>query len=179
MEAKKKERVSIFIDGSNFYYSTAKKGRKIDFKKLIIELTGNRKLVNAFYYVAPLDFKTNPKKYWKHQKFLNILKMIPKFNVVLCNLRKIKNEDGKFEFVVKGDDIQLAHDLLMYAVKDLYDTAIIVSGDEDFVPIIKTVQEMEKKVGNAFFKESSSYLLRRKCDLSINMDKLLPKIIKK
>lgn len=44
MEAKKKERVSIFIDGSNFYYSTAKKGRKIDFEKLIIEITGNENL---------------------------------------------------------------------------------------------------------------------------------------
>lgn len=104
--------------------------------------------------------------------------MIPKFNIVLCNLRKRKNEDGKFKFVVKGDDIQLAHDLLMYAVKDFYDTAIIVSGDEDFVPIVKTVQEMEKKVENAFFREGSSNLLRRKCDSSIIMDKLLPKIIK-
>ena len=32
--AEKPERVVILIDGSNFYYSTAKRGKKIDFRKL-------------------------------------------------------------------------------------------------------------------------------------------------
>ena len=176
---KNKERVSIFIDGSNFYNSTRRKYKKINLQKLVDELLRGRKLVNAFYYVAPLDFKTNPKKYWKHQKFINVLRKIPKFNVVLCNLRKVKSEDRKIKFIVKGDDILLAHDFLMDAAKNLYDTAIIVSGDEDFAPIIKTVQDMKKRVENAFFKESSLYFLRRKCNSSINLDKLLLKITKK
>ena len=72
----KTERVIILIDGSNFYYSTAKKGRKVDFTKLTKELVGNRKLVNVYYYVAPLDIEANEKKYWSHQRFLNKLKQI-------------------------------------------------------------------------------------------------------
>ena len=179
MEKREIERIIILIDGSNFYYSTAKIGNKIDFQKLIKELVGNRELVSAYYYVAPLDFKTNPSKYWKHQKFLNTLREIPKFNVVLCNLRKIKKENGKFEFVVKGDDTLLIRDLLVGAFKDLYDIAIIVSGDEDFAPIIKTVKELGKKVGNAYFKSSSSQSLRQICYFSIPLDKMIHKVIYK
>ncbi len=178
MENKKIERVSIFIDGSNFYNNTKKKGKKVKFQKLINELIRDRKLVNVFYYVAPLDFKTNTKKYWDHQKFLNILRKIPKFNVVLCNLKKIKRKDGSFEFVVKGDDALLIRDLIMGAVNNLYDIAIIVSGDEDFAPIIETIQGLGKKVGNAYFKSSSSQALRQICNFSVPLDKMISKIIK-
>ena len=60
---KKSERVIILIDGSNFYYSTAKKGKRVNFQKLIDELIGNRSLVNVCYYVAPLDIEANEEKY--------------------------------------------------------------------------------------------------------------------
>ena len=39
-------RIMIFIDGSNFYYSTSKKGKRINFEKLISELSGNKKLID-------------------------------------------------------------------------------------------------------------------------------------
>lgn len=93
-----KERIVILIDGSNFYNSTVVLNivGKVNFQKLLDELRGNRELVNTYYYVAPLDFETNPKKYWKHQRFLAILRKIPKFNVVLCTLKKIKKKDSSF-----------------------------------------------------------------------------------
>jgi hypothetical protein len=77
-----KERVIVLIDGSNFYFNTARIGRKIKFPKLIKELVGDRELVNAFYYVAPLDIEADAEKYWSHQRFINMLKKIPKFEVV-------------------------------------------------------------------------------------------------
>jgi len=50
----KEERLAIFIDGSNFYYSTAKKGIKVDFNKLIKELSRNREvIINIFYFSIP------------------------------------------------------------------------------------------------------------------------------
>lgn len=172
-----KKRVIIFIDGSNFYHSTWKKGRKIKFKKLFREILGNRELVNAFYYVANLDITVNPKKYWDdHQKFLNILRKVPKLNVVLCTLRKIKKKDGKFDFVLKGDDIHLASDLVEGACKDKYDVALLISGDEDFVPSIKIAQREGKKVENVYFSASSSNTLRVVCDKSICLDKIIDKI---
>lgn len=58
------ERVSIFIDGNNLYHSLNRiKAGKIDYGKLIKELTGKRLLVNAFYYIAPLDISSDEEKY--------------------------------------------------------------------------------------------------------------------
>lgn len=179
MRTRKVERVAIFIDGSNFYHSLKrlKLVDRINFRKFINELLRGRELANVFFYIAPLDFEFNPKKYWKHQKFLNSLRNIPKFKVVLCTLKKLKNNNGSFDFVIKGDDVCLANDFIVGAYEDLYDTAIIVSGDEDFVPIIKTAQKLKKKIGNAYFKSSSSETLRQVCNFSIPLNKMMKKII--
>jgi len=168
-----KQRVAIFIDGSNLYHNLKRYKIKTTFEEIITKLETKREVVNIFYYTALLDKKYNPNKYKKHQSFLEKLKEIPNFNVVLCNLRKIITEDGSIEFAIKGDDIHLSTDLIKGAFKDLYDVAIIVSGDEDFIPAIKVAQENKKKVINAFFPKSSSYLLRNCCDGSINLKKSL------
>ena len=140
----KKERIAIFIDGSNLYHSLKKIREKIDFKKLIAGLVGSRELVNVFYYTTSLNIKEDEKRYWEHQRFLEEIRKIPKFNVVLCNFKKIKQGDGSFKYFIKGDDARLIHDFVVGAYEDLYDTAIIVSGDEDFEPMIKTAQNIEQ-----------------------------------
>jgi len=177
------ERISIFIDGRNFYHSTKnleKRGYKTRFPKIIKELVGNRKLIDVFYYNTLLDKDYNLKKYNKHKDFLDDLKKIPKFKVVLCDWRKITNKNGSFRYDIKGDDVQLAHDLLMGAVDNFYDTAIIMSGDADFIPIIKNIRErFKKKVGNAYFRRTSSYKLRKSCDFSINLNKVIIKLNEK
>lgn len=177
---KNKERIIILIDGSNFYYSTAKKGKKVNFTKLINELTDNRELIECCYYVAPLDIEANEEKYWAHQRFLDKLRQIPKFNVVLCTLKKIKADGGNYVYVVKGDDVKMSNTLLMGAVDNLYDTAIVVSGDEDFIDSINIVRKRyKKKVGNAYFSKASSSNLRKACDFIINLNKILDKVVDK
>jgi len=174
----KKIRVAIFIDGSNFYHSTKKINvvDKINFQNLINELVGDRELVRVFYYNSPLDLSVNPKIYWKQQKFFNILRKIPKVEVILCKQRKVKR-DGKIVYEVKGDDTHLVSDLVGEAYEDLYDTAIVVSGDEDFISPIKRVRKLGKKIENAWFSSSSSFNLRNACDRSIHLNKILSKII--
>ena len=152
------------------------KGVKIDFEKLIKELSKDRILINTFYYIAPLDITLNEEKYWKHQKFLAELEKIPRFKVVLCTLRKYPKEDGTFGFEVKGDDVYLANDLLVGAYENLYDTAILVSGDEDFIPVINTLKRLKKKTENVFFMSTSSKKLRKLCDKSTNLKIILNKI---
>lgn len=64
----KDERVSIFIDGSNFYHSVKDtwdfEDMDINFKKLIEELVNKRHLVSIKYYNASLDRG----KIWKYIK---------------------------------------------------------------------------------------------------------------
>ncbi|MBS3053064.1 MAG: NYN domain-containing protein [Candidatus Aenigmarchaeota archaeon] len=53
-----KERVCIFIDGSNFYHRLRKDigDISVDLQKLSNELCGkDRRLIRTYYYNAPLD----------------------------------------------------------------------------------------------------------------------------
>jgi len=170
-----RERVSIFIDGSNLYHNLKRHGIKISFEEIIKKVETKRDVINIFYYTAELDKNLNEKKYLEHRRFLEKIEEIPNFNVVLCSLRRIVLEDGSVEFMIKGDDVYLATDLIKGAYEDLYDVAIIVSGDADFIPAIKLVQKKGKKVINAFFPKSSAYLLRNCCEGSINLKKILKK----
>lgn len=174
----KKERVVIFIDGSNFYHSSRRLNvaDKVSFQKLIDELVKDRELIKVFYYNSPLDISVNPKIYWKQQKFFDVLRKIPKVEVILCKQRKVKR-NGKLGYEVKGDDTHLVSDLVGEAYEDNYDVAILVSGDEDFVSPIKRVRKLGKKIENAYFSSSSSFNLRNTCDQSVHLNKILPKII--
>lgn len=171
------ERVAVFIDGRNFYHGAKdvkKDGLKVRLQKIVEELVGDRVFVKAFYYNALLDKSLNMDSYEAHNQFINIIKNFPGFEVVLCDWRKITEKDGSVRYDTKGDDVQLAHDLLIGAFDDVYDTAIILSGDADFIPVIKTLQKrFGKKIGNGFFRRTSSYKLRKMCDFSINLNKLI------
>ena len=113
---------------------------------------------------------------WSHQRFLDKLRQIENFEVVLCTLKKIK-VDGKYAFFVKGDDVKMSNALIMGAVDNLYDTAIIVSGDEDFIDSVNIIRKrFGKKAENAYFSKSSSSNLRKSCDALINLNKTITKL---
>ena len=176
------ERVAIFIDGSNFYHSVKDTfqihDNHIDFTKLIELLRNGRLLIGVYYYNAPLDIKFNKEVYWKQQKFFADLRKIPAFHIILAHMRKLIGQDGKFHYSVKGDDIHLAIDMVSFAYENLYDTAILVSGDGDFEPAIKRAQKLGKKVENAYFSISRSSLLKQVCNKSMLLDDIIGKCLK-
>lgn len=178
----KPERVMIFIDGSNFYHSLKDTfdvyHEQVDFRKLINELKSGRLLIAVYYYNAPLDIKFNKEVYWKQQKFFADLRRIPGFHVVLAYMRKVTTPQGKVEYSVKGDDIHLGVDMVALAYEDQYDTAVLVSGDGDFVPAVKRVQKLGKKVENAYFSVSRATLLKQVCNRSILLDDIVERCVK-
>lgn len=173
-----KERVSIFIDGSNLYHSLKSLHiNEINFDKLAKKLGGDRQIVSVFYYNAPLDITYNPKKYWEQQRFFDKLRKLPFFKVVLCKMRKIRRSNKTVNYEVKGDDVYLTVDLVSGAYENLYDIAIVVSGDEDFVPALKKVQKLGKKVENAYFISSSSSALKHASNKSICINHFIKEVI--
>lgn len=163
------ERVMIFIDGSNLYhilkwiYKNSKDLNDFNFSKFVETLSGNRKIVRTYYYNAILDQKKDPEKYKKQQKFFEDLRKIPDFEIILCRMQKdiVK---GKVDYSVKEDDIHIAVDMLKLAYNNAYDTAILVSSDGDFVPVVKAVKELGKKVENTGFENKFSWHLKQTCD---------------
>jgi len=66
--------------------------------------------------------------------------------------------------------------MIVGAYENLYDIAILVSGDEDFKPVVRTVRRQGKKVENIFFRGGSSSRLRKTCNSSKNIRFVLEKI---
>lgn len=172
------KRVVLFIDGSNFYYGLKyiygenQELSNFNFLKLGEKLSSKNDLIRVYYYNAPLDYKNNPDKYAKQQKFFDKVKTTDKVKLILSRLqkRKIKGTD-KYYYVIKGDDIHLASDMIKGAYENMYDVAILVSGDGDFIPAVNIVQEKGKLVENAYFKQSLSWHLKQECDKSIKLTK--------
>lgn len=173
-----KMRISIFIDGNNFYhglryfYGKEKSLKKFDFIKFINFIADGREISGIFYYNAELDKFKNESKYLSQKEFFDKLMMIPKLKLILCKLlkRKIKGTD-KYYYVLKEDDIHMAVDMVEGACDNQFDAALIISGDGDFVPAVKAVQKRGKKAENFYFKKSSSRNLKTYCDKSSELTK--------
>ena len=170
------ERISIFIDGNNFYfglrkfYGINKSLKKFNFQKFANFLAGKREISDIFYYNAKLDKEQNLKKYKSQQEFFKIVRKIPNFHLILCKLLK-RNIRGtnKFYYILKEDDIHMAVDMVECAGENKFDTAIVVSGDGDFVPAVEAVKRKGKKVENVYFKGSSSRNLKGHCHKSLEL----------
>lgn len=57
----------------------------------------------------------------------------------------------------KAVDVKLACDMLMF--RQIYDVAIIVSGDQDYVPAVEIAKDSGKEVFNVAFRKMSGALI--------------------
>ncbi|NPB08223.1 MAG: NYN domain-containing protein [Aquificae bacterium] len=172
------ERLMIFIDGSNLFHGLRALNIKIDYSKLVAFLTGDRRLVRAYFYTAvpqDRDVKRGSSEWeslQRQKRFLDELSLMG-IKVKTANLRKLPSG----EFLEKEVDIMLATDMLALAFRDAYDTAVLVSGDSDFIHTVEEVQRIGKRVENATFKKTSSFNLRKTCDSFLLLDDHLPRFV--
>ncbi len=139
------QRVMVYIDGSNLYhylrYSESR--TNLDFSKFANKLAGkDRHLVRTYYYNAPLDQMKQPEQYRAQQKFFSSLRKIDYLEVRLGRLSYNKRRPDVAP-TEKGVDIRLATDMLLHAVAGIYDVAVLVSGDTDFVDAVQAVKGEE------------------------------------
>lgn len=163
------ERVALYIDGSNFYQrlreaGVLQKGVRFDYSALVTHLLRGRTLVSKRYYVGAVrNVDQTPKSQALvegQQKFLGKLEaegfVIKRGRIVYDH--KVRE---------KGVDVKIAIDLIVGAVDDLYDTAVIVSSDTDLVPAIKYVKFKGKKVEYVGCSAKPSLGMARESTLSI------------
>lgn len=172
----KMERVSVYIDGANFFgglrtIDERYTDTKFDFEKYIKHSVGQRKLIAVYYYNASLKQEKNPEIFKKQQRLLERLRRIENFNVILCRRQKRTDSDGQSYFVIKGDDIRLAIDMLNDAWENKFDTAILMSGDGDFAPLVENVKKKGKKVESHHFQANVSLDLLNQSNINITIDK--------
>jgi len=157
------EKVVAFIDGSGLYVALQHTFQKatVDLEALVSKLVGNRFLIRAYYYGSGI---AEPKEVvQRQQQFFQALRRIPHLEVRLGRL--VQRGPIHME---KGVDVIMATDLLRLV--DVYDTAILVSGDSDFLPAIQAVKDRGKVVELAFPPLGLSESLKAASDVAILID---------
>jgi uncharacterized LabA/DUF88 family protein len=155
------KRVSVYIDGANFYGGLTYINKrftdtKFDFENYIKYLVHKDKLVKVNYYNALIKKRTN-ERIWKKQKsFFDRLRKIPKFKVSLCTRKSRLNLLGEEYHTIKGDDLMLALDMIEDCYNDKFDRAILFSGDGDFIELLKRVKKKFKEIQVCFFDKCVS-----------------------
>jgi len=162
------ERVAIFVDGSNLYHGLTSEfpGRRVDYRKLITKLVGSRRLLRTYYYNAPLDRAEDPGGASKQQKFFDALRSIPYLELKLGRLEK--RPGGTH--AEKGVDIMMSVDMVSLASRDVYDTAVVVTGDGDFAYAVYAVKGHGKHVENVCTRSGRSRALSDARDLCVVID---------
>src|SRR3989344_2517918 len=145
-----KKRICIYIDGANFVYGIKTINKRysdfmFDFKKLAKEICREDELIRVNYYNASLKRKLNINKWERQQKLFERLRKLKNFNVILCKRQKRLNELDEEFYSIKGDDINLAIDMIIDAIRERYDKCILVSGDGDFAPLIRAIKTLKKE----------------------------------
>lgn len=163
------KRISVYIDGANFYggiCSINKKytDTKFDFEKYIKHLVGKNILVRVYYYNAFVKKKINLKIWNKQRELFNRLSKIKKCKVTLCTKKPRLNILGEEYHIIKGDDICLALDMQGDAYENKYDKAILISSDGDFTPLIERVKKLNKEVCVCYFENCVSDALLNVAD---------------
>tara|TARA_B100000700_G_scaffold324030_1_gene429171 strand:- start:6528 stop:7070 length:543 start_codon:yes stop_codon:yes gene_type:complete len=131
------------------------------------KLTGRkRSLVKIFYYNVRQELEGKIKIPDEQKKFLASLNKVEKIEI---KLGIWKEQNGSI--VEKGVDVLLATDLVLNAVKNNYDHAIIVSGDGDFFPAIDAVKKEGKRVEVAAFESNISKEASESADRVLKLKK--------
>jgi uncharacterized LabA/DUF88 family protein len=145
------ERIVIFIDNSNIFQGFKKYNIKASYEKLKNIITRGRKLQNIFLYEGAVYPMSSEKKSW-YKELANRSGYI-----IRASFDKIAS-GGAIE---KKVDINIAVDIISLAYENVYDTAVLVSGDGDFIPVIKKIKELKKNVEIWAFKYSLANALRK------------------
>lgn len=168
------KRVSIYIDGGNFYHLVLKKldvdETDFNFEKFADFLANGRLIaeLGKRFYIGTVSEKEGDARSREAMSKQNSLFTSLKKNdweIKTSKLKKRKErividdrvtgyksilKRGVKEIIAerlreKGIDVKLATDLIVGAIDDKYDTAIVVSSDSDLIPAIDWVRLRMKK----------------------------------
>jgi hypothetical protein len=164
-------KICIFFDGQNFYRSLLRYDEtlRVDYDRLASWITnqvgGPSAMFGGAYYYVGVSAGAPPLV----EAFLKGLELRPGYFVKReprvrrtgrCNVCS-----GEYEYTTeKRVDTRLVADLIHYAANGAYDAAVLVSGDDDFVPAVEAVNALGKQVWVATWSaEELSTDLRVRC----------------
>jgi uncharacterized LabA/DUF88 family protein len=149
-------RVAIFVDGSNLFYAALQLGIEIDYAKLLSHLTGNARLLRAFFYTG-VD-RANEKQ----QGFLLWMRRNG-YRVITKDLVQLPDGSKKANL-----DVEIAVDMLTLA--NHFDTAILVSGDGDLAYAVNAIAYRGARITVVSLRSMTSDSLINVADCYVDLD---------
>ncbi len=167
-----KERVGLFIDGSNLYAAARALAFDIDYKRLLDAFGESGRLIRAFYYTALIE----------DQEYSPIRPLVDwldynGYTMVTKPAKEFTDSTGRRK--IKGNmDIELAVDVIELA--PVLDHIVLFSGDGDFRRLVEAVQRKGLRVTVVSTVRSQPPMvadeLRRQADNFIELQDLQGKI---
>lgn len=160
----KEHKIGIFIDVQNLYHSAKNLyGGRVNYKELIKLLVGERKLARALGYVVRSDPETGEDSFFDALEKAGI-------ELRMKDIQIFPNGVKKADW-----DVGIAVDAIRMA--GMFDVIVLVSGDGDFIPLVKYLQiGLGKGVEVAAFGKTSSSGLREVADNFIDFD-TIPRMV--
>src|SRR6266446_6795171 len=164
-------KVSIFFDGQNFYRSLQRydDALRVDYDRLAAWITnavgGASAIFGGAYYYVGLSADAPPLV----EGFLKGLELRPGYFVKreprVRRTGRCPACGGDYEYTTeKRVDTRLVADIIQYAAIGAFDVAVLVSGDDDFVPAVEAVNALGRQVWVATWSaEELSKDLRVRC----------------
>lgn len=160
----KDNKIMMFIDLRNVENSVKTVEGQVfmlDYKALAMTLAGTRELVAAYVFDSMKIVESEDKRKRFHDKLRHI-----GFRVMARDAYdSVRNEQ-------KEVDVAMACEMVVHALRDHYDVAVVVSGDRDFIPAIQHVQAAGKRVEVAAFEKSVAKEVIRSADKFYELEKL-------
>src|ERR1044072_2167737 len=156
--------VAGFIDGNNPFHAPRLHNVRIHYNKLLRVLLGDGRLLRAFFYTG-VDAGAE-----RQQGFLLWMRRNG-FRVVQKELKTFYDGSRKAHL-----DVEIAVDMLSLAGR--YDTAVLVSGDEDFVYAVNAVAYKGCRVEIAGFRSNTAPKLIDVADYFIDLGDIAHKVRK-
>ena len=147
--------VAVFVDVANIFYAAKAAGVDIDYVTLLRSATAGRDFVRAYAYTG-LDPEN------ENQRQFHAFLARSGYRVVSKDIRKYG--DGRIKANL---DIELVVDMMRMA--EHLDIAVVVSGDGDFAPAIRAVQQMGVRVEVISFRGNTSSDLIDVADVFIDI----------
>ena len=142
----------VFIDGMNARcrLEECKWVEDYDVLHLAQRLAGDRTLSGIFYYITtPNRKQLGDEGYSRARRYINA---VEKQSMVKVKKGYMVGRNGVWE--EKMVDVLIASDMVFFAAKNEYDTAILVTADNDLVPAIQRVKNLNHKVELVVFTKA-------------------------
>ena len=164
------ERIAVYVDGANAYFAQKEALQWwIDWPSFLGVFREGKDLVTARWYQA---YRGTPEP--EQDRFLHHLTIIG-FAVKKKVLKQIYDRESGNTSMKGNLDIELAIDALTESSH--YDTALLVTGDSDFVPLVEALRARGKRVMVAATQQNVAVELRQAVGVNyIDLRDLRPRI---